>query len=137
FAQATVFGMTLRDLHSQVVIDARQPDFLVLPNLEAHLYGGNVGGSVRMEFGPLVRYEADLTALQIQLEELGRAYRLGPNAQQSGLVNAHLYLIGQGSDLRGLRGSGSIDVPSGKMQNLPLLLDLLKFLSFRLPDRTA
>ncbi|HZT82117.1 MAG TPA: hypothetical protein VFA26_17955, partial [Gemmataceae bacterium] len=36
-----------------------------------------------------------------------------------------------------LKGSGRVDVPSGKMANLPLLLDLLKFLALRVPDRTA
>jgi len=30
-----------------------------------------------------------------------------------------------------------VDVPNGKMYRLPLLLDLLKWLGLRLPDRTA
>src|SRR5439155_3199501 len=111
FLEATVFGQTLRGLHSQVLVDAREPDVLVLPNLEAHLYGGEVGGEVRVDFGPLLRYEAHLTALQIQLEELSRANHFGPNPPENGLVSAHLHLKGEGSDLSGLKGSGSIDVP--------------------------
>ena len=43
---------------------------------------------------------------------------------------------GQGTDLRYLSGSGSIDVPAGKIYNLPPIVDLLKFLDLRLPDRT-
>jgi hypothetical protein len=134
--QASVYHQTLRDLHSQILVDAKEPDFLVLPNLNAHLYGGDLGGSVRVRIGPSVSYEADLTALQIQLDEFSRVNRLAPNAQQSGPLNARLYLKGQGTDLTGLKGWGSIDVDNGKMYNLPILLDLLKFLSLRLPDRT-
>jgi hypothetical protein len=54
----------------------------------------------------------------------------------SGLAVARLYLAGEGSDRSRLSGNGSIDVPNGKMYSLPLLLDLLKFLGLRLPDRT-
>lgn len=134
--EATLFQQGLRDIHGQILVDARQPDSLLVSNLKAKLYGGDVVGSVRVDFAPSVRYEADLKALQIQLEELSRAHRLGSNAQQSGMLDAQLYLQGQGTEFTGLKGYGSIDVPSGKMYNLPLLLDLLKFLSLRFPDGT-
>ena len=135
-AQATVFNQTLRGIHSKIVVDAQRPDFLVLPNLDGHLHGGEIGGAIRVGFGPTVGYEADLTALHMELQEFSTSNHLGPDAQQSGLVNARLYLQGQGSDLNGLNGWGSIDVPNGKMYNLPLLLDLLKILGLHWPDRT-
>jgi hypothetical protein len=135
-AQATIFNQTLHDIQSKILVDAKEPDSVLLPNLEAQLHGGDIGGPVRVRFGASVGYEADLTASRMQLEEFSRSNRLGPNAQQSGLVNARLYLKGEGTDPKGLKGWGSIDMPSGKMYNLPLLLDLLKFLSLRLPDRT-
>ena len=47
-----------------------------------------------------------------------------------------MYLTGQGTDVHGLEGRGAVDVPSGRMYNLPVLLDLLKALALRLPDRT-
>jgi hypothetical protein len=134
--EATIFDQTLRDIHSKVVVTAKEPDFLVLQNLIAQLHGGAVGGEVRVGIGPQLTYEAHLTALGLHLEEISRANDLGPSAQQSGLLNAQLTLNGRGAELTGLKGSGGIDVPSGKMYNLPLLLDLLKFLSLRLPDRT-
>jgi hypothetical protein len=132
--QATVYNQTLRNISSRLIVEAQRPDFLVLPNLHARLDGGDVGGAVRIEFGPSIGYEADLIALQIQLEELSR--RLGQNAQQSGPLNAELHLKGQGTELSGLKGWGIIDVQNGKLYNLPLLLDLLKFLSLRWPDKT-
>jgi hypothetical protein len=36
-----------------------------------------------------------------------------------------------------LEGHGTVDVPNGQMYNLPLLLDLIKVLGLRPPDRTA
>ncbi|HLJ97059.1 MAG TPA: AsmA-like C-terminal region-containing protein [Gemmataceae bacterium] len=134
--EATVFQQTLHEIHSKLFVDAKEPDILILPDLHAKIYNGDVGGSVRVDFGPTLRYEAELTALQLQLEKLSLSNRLGPNAQQSGLLDARLSLQGQGTGLGGLKGTGSIDVPNGKMGNLPLLLDLLKFLSLRFPDGT-
>jgi hypothetical protein len=134
--QATVFSQTLRGIHSKIVVEAKQPSFLVFPNLDAHLYGGELGGAVRVGFGPTLGYEADLIGLHMELQEFSTSNHLGPKAQQSGLVDAHLHLQGQGSGWSGLHGWGSIDVPNGKMYNLPLLLDLLKFLSLHWPDGT-
>jgi hypothetical protein len=134
--EATVANQTLHDIHSQIVVNAKEPNVLILSNLHGQLYGGTVTGTVRMEFGPRMRYEADLTALQIQLEEFSRANNRGPNALQHGPLDARLHIRGDGTELSGVKGWGSIDVPNGKMYNLPLLLDLLKFLALRLPDHT-
>jgi hypothetical protein len=45
--------------------------------------------------------------------------------------------MGEGSDLLGLKGNGRVDVPAGKMGQLPVLLDLIKAFGLRMPDRTA
>jgi hypothetical protein len=60
----------------------------------------------------------------------------GGKSQLSGLAMSRLYISGEGSDPSRLNGKGTVDVPSGKIYSLPLLLDLLKFLGLRLPDRT-
>src|SRR5262249_46810310 len=106
-----------------------------LRGLQSELFGGELGGEMRVTMGPAVRYELDLHANRVRLEEFGRQ-NLGPTAQLTGLASARLYLQGQGADLASLTGRGSVDVPSGKMYNLPLLLDLLKVLTLRVPDRT-
>src|SRR5205823_7083774 len=36
-----------------------------------------------------------------------------------------------------LKGDGSVDVPAGRMYNLPVLLDLVKLAKFQAPDQTA
>jgi hypothetical protein len=77
-----------------------------------------------------------LTASQVKLEDFGR-HNLGDESQLSGQASANLYLSGQGMTWDDLSGNGSIDVPDGKLYNLPLFLDLLKVVGLRPPDRTA
>jgi hypothetical protein len=135
--QATLFGQPFRDIQGRFEIDKNKPDILATHGLQAKLYGGQVGGPILVEFGSTVRYDVNLTALGIGLEEFGRANNLGPNAQIRGVAWGRLWLRGEGPDLQTLQGEGSLDVPSGRLYNLPLLLDLLKVPGLRAPDRTA
>src|SRR5262249_9463818 len=97
-----------------------------------------VGGAVHMEFPPNLRYEIDLTASQVKLEQFARRNNLGPNAPLSGQAAARLYLRGRGTEVAGLEGHRTIDVPEGKLgKDRPLLIGLLKVLSLNKPDRTA
>lgn len=132
---ATAFKLPFRNIHCHIDVPREAPQVLRLPDIKARLFDGDVGGSARIEFGPSLRYDVNLTALQVKLEEFGK-HNLG-NAQLSGQLMARLYLSGRGTDINGLEGRGTIDVPNGQMYNLPLLLDLLKVLGLRPPDRTA
>lgn len=136
FDEARLFRQPFRDIQGQIEVSKDTPEILVVNGLRAHIYGGELYGPVRVEFGRTLRYEMNLTASQIRLEEFGRE-NLGPDAQISGLATAKLYLAGQGADPASLTGHGTIAVPNGRLYNLPLLLDLLKFLGLRLPDGTA
>lgn len=135
---ATLFkNQALRNVQGQLVITNDEPESLQLPGLHAEFLGGELYGPVRVTWaGPAVAYELDLTGSQIKLEEFGRQSLEG-NSQMSGTAGARVHLEGQGSDLTTLTGKGAIKVHDGKMGSLPLLLDLLKFLGLRLPDRTA
>ncbi|MGE3808035.1 MAG: AsmA-like C-terminal region-containing protein, partial [Gemmataceae bacterium] len=132
----TLYQQPFHNVQSQIEVSQKDPDVLILPGLKADLFGGQVYGPVRIEFGSRVRYELNLTASRIKLEEFGR-HNLEANTPLSGLASAQVYLTGQGSDLAALNGRGSIDVPNGRLYYLPVLLDLLKFLGLRLPDGTA
>ena len=101
----------------------------------ADYFGGQIYGPLRVEFGPRLHYRLNLTAAQVNLDEFGR--HNFNNRDLNGRAVARVYLEGDGAELSGLKGNGRIDVPSGRLYNLPLLLDLLKFLGLRLPDRTA
>lgn len=134
--EATILKQPFRNIQSQIEVPKDTPEVLVLPGLRANIYGGEVYGPIRIEFGPELKYELNMTASQVKLEEFGR-HNLGPRAPLSGLASARLYLTGQGDELRHLKGRGSIDIPNGRLYNLPVLLDLLKFLGLRIPDGTA
>ena len=134
--EATLFQQPFHDIHSQIEVTKELPDVLRLANLKAGIFGGDLGGEARVDFAQGLRYELNLTASQIRLEDFGR-YNLPPGTPISGLAAARIYLSGQGNDLKDLSGRGSLDVPDGRLYNLPLLLDLLKVLGLRRPDGTA
>jgi hypothetical protein len=133
---ATLLNQPLRHIQGQLKVEPDTPQVLRLPGLRAEWFGGEIYGPMRVEFSPVLRYETRLTASQVKLEEFGR-HNLGGQSPLSGLASANLYLSGQGTDWNDLSGNGSIDVPDGKMYNLPALLDLLKVVGLRAPDRTA
>src|SRR5439155_15805879 len=94
-----------------------------------------IAGAVSLDFHEAPRYELNLTASQINLQEFGRR-NLGAESKLTGVAVARLYLAGAGADSNTLDGHGTLDVPNGKLLNLPFLLDLIKFLGLRWPDRT-
>jgi hypothetical protein len=136
FESAKAQGQPLHNLHGRLEVSPKYPDTLKLADLKADLFGGIVGGEARLEFSQNLHYEVLLKALQVRLEQLGK-HNFGANAELQGPVCAQLHLVGDGTDLTGLRGNGRIQVDNGKMLRLPLLLDLLKAFGLRVPDRTA
>ncbi len=132
----SLFNQPVRDIQSNIHFGRDKEQALTFRDLKASLFNGDVGGEVRVEFTPKLNYELFLRASRLQLEELGRQ-NLMPSAEISGLAVASLSLGGTGDGMESLRGHGSVDVPNGRMYNLPLLLDLIKVLGLRLPDRTA
>lgn len=136
FQEAVIFKQPFKEIQSSFSIAKETPTLLMMPGIHARLFGGEVYGPIRIELGPPLRYEMTLTAAQVKLEEFGK-HNLGANTPVSGLTGAQIYLKGQGTDPNGLTGSGTVDVPKGRLYNLPLLLDLLKVLALRPPDGTA
>ncbi len=134
--EAKVLNQPLQQVHARLLVYKDTPDTLRLKDLKANLFSGQLGGEARIELGALLRYEVLLRVAQVKLEEFGR-HNFGKKTEMSGLAQAALHVTGEGADLNGLKGNGRIDVPTGKMYRLPLLLDLLKWLGLRLPDRTA
>jgi hypothetical protein len=109
-----------------------------LRDLRADVFGGTLGGEARVETGPAFRYDVLLEGVGLRLEQFGK-HNLGASAgaQLTGSARAALHLMGEGTDLLGLKGNGRVDVDSGRMGQLPILLDLVKAVGLRVPDRTA
>jgi hypothetical protein len=132
--RATVLGQPVQNLDVQLEVEPKEPEVLRLRGLKAELFGGSVGGAARVAFGPMVRYEVDLRALGVQMQQAGAHNHLG---ELQGPATATVYLEGVGGDLGSLKGNGKFDVTNGKLLRLPPLLDLLKCFGLRQPDRTA
>jgi hypothetical protein len=135
FERATLLGLPFHDVHTKLDVYEKAPDVVVL-GLQAPIFDGRVSGPARIEMGSTLRYELDLTASEIDLGAFGR-HSAGPRSQMSGIMGGRLHLTGKGTGIASLEGNGSLDMPKGHLYNLPLLLDLLKFLGLRWPDRTA
>jgi hypothetical protein len=111
-------------------------DVLQLEEIMADFCGGKVYGPLRIEFGPVVRYSTNLTASNIDVREFARLNFDKPD-DVNGKATIRVALQGKGSDPENLEGKGIIEIPNGKLYNLPVILGLLKFLGLRLPDKTA
>jgi hypothetical protein len=132
--QVTFVDQPFKKVHGKFEIRKESPDRLLV-GVRAPIFSGDVTGQVCVNLTSALDYEVNLTASQINVAEFGR-HNLGPKSQISGAASARIYLKGLGSGLDSLEGSGSIDLPKGHLYNLPLLLDLLKFLGLNWPDRT-
>jgi len=138
---ATILKQSLSTMHSRFEIDPRQPDVVQIPWIQGQVYGGELGGEGRLLIGgPKPLFDLKLNATRLSLEQVAKGHNLGPNAHVEGLATAQLFISNRTeSDLPAayLYGGGSVDVPSGKMLNLPAMLDLFKLLNLRVPDQTA
>jgi hypothetical protein len=130
--QATLLNQPFKNVQGHLQVTEKAPEVLLV-GLKAPLFGGNVAGQVRLEFGSNLRYEVNLTASQVDVQEFGR-HNLSPTTNLKGLAMGRLHLTGQGTT-ESLEGHGRIDVPNGHLYQLPLLNDLLQFLGLR-ADRT-
>jgi hypothetical protein len=133
-SEVTVARLPLRDLHSRIRITE---DAAVLEGIQAHLYGGQVYGPLRVQFAEQPQYQVDLTVSRVDLETFARG-TLGRSGQVRGKASGRLRLEGRGADLQSLRGQGSIHVENGAhIYDLPLILNLLTALSGQLPKGSA
>ncbi len=116
------------------------PPVLEIPDLSATLYQGTIGGEARVVLDSEARYRLWLTASGIRIDELATTMKLGTGAELRGLAQGKLLLENPPDPKTGRLvtvGSGQVDVPSGRMLNLPVLLPLLKLLKLQAPDQTA
>ncbi|HMP03574.1 MAG TPA: hypothetical protein PKC45_13840, partial [Gemmatales bacterium] len=76
-------------------------------------------------------------AERIDLEPLAQRV-LGRRSEIRGRLEARLRLTGSGGDLRSVRGQGRLKVLEGaRIYDVPLILDLLNYLSRHLPKGTS
>ena len=148
--KATVAKQPLTAVRVPFLIRPQQPDpkrpgafappVVEMRNLSAALFQGTVGGQARVTLDHAIRYRLYLTASGVNLEELARHYKLSDGAELRGLAQGSLLVENQPDARTGKLvtvGSGQLDVPQGRMYNLPVLLDLVKVLKGQQPDGSA
>lgn len=135
-----VLKQPVEALSARFEVDPARPDAITIPWLNARAYGGEIGGEARLALGTPVRFHLSLNGARLKLEEFARVNRLGPTTQIEGLATAQITLsnpVDPATRKPVLQGSGKIDVPNGRMLDLPLMLDIIKLARFRPVDRTA
>jgi hypothetical protein len=138
--KAVIAKQPVEAVTAQVRVDPRQPDVLQVPSIRGKLYNGDVGGEAWIVLDSPARYALRLDAARVRLEDLARHYKLPPKSRLEGFASAQLYLSNRPDEQTGqlvVQGSGSIDVPRGKLLNLPVLLNLIKLAKLRVPDDTG
>jgi len=148
--RAVVMRQPVSDLMAHVRAAPQTPDparrgqFLPteveLTDVTGKLFHGTLGGEVRVALSTPPRYELWLTATDVQLDEVAKHYKLGTDAGLKGVAFAQLRLFNRPDPRTGklvVEGAGKVDVPTGRMYNLPVLLDLMKLFKGSAPDKTA
>jgi hypothetical protein len=137
--RASILGQPITNFDGSLRIEADKPDVIHIRQFRADLFGGTLAGKAVIDTTAAIRYSVLLDAVGVQLDVFGQHnLGTGPNkAQLHGPARASLFLTGVGEDLLTLKGEGRVDIPQGKLGQLPILLDLLKAFGLRMPDRTA
>jgi hypothetical protein len=118
------------------------PMELEFTDLTGELFHGVLGGEAHVSLTSPVRFNLLLKAADVQLEDVAKHYltKLGADADLKGIAQAQLRLHNRVDLATGqlvIEGWGVVDVPTGRMYNLPILLDLVKLLKFEQPNKTA
>ena len=110
-------------------------------DLAAKVFSGTVGGQARVEFaGGPPRFDLWLNASRVRLDQLAAHWNPKSGADLAGLAQGELRLSNPPDPVTGLptlAGTGQVDVPSGRLLNLPVLVPLLKLVKLQTPDQTA
>jgi hypothetical protein len=150
FDRAVIARQPVTRLAGRVRAGSQQPDpaypgqylpsELQFTDLTGELFHGALGGESRVVLTSPARFSLWVTATDVQLDEIAKHYKLGSDADLKGIAQAQLWLYNRPDPRTGklaLEGSGKVSVPTGRMYNLPVLLDLVKVVKFGTPDKTA
>jgi len=116
------------------------PIAIEFPDISANAYQGTLGGEAWVSLGEQPQYRLWLTAAGVRLDELATSQQLAKGGELRGLAQAKVLLESKPDAKTGLRvltGSGQIDIPNGRLYNMPVMLPLLKLMKLQTPDQTA
>ena len=135
-----VLKQPIEMLSARLEVDPAKPDIVSIPWINAKAYGGEVGGQAKLEINTPVRFDLSLSGTKLKLEEVAKINHLGPKTELAGLATAQISLsnpVDPATKEPILQGSGTIDVPNGRIFDLPIMLDVIKLARLRPMDHTA
>ncbi|MCZ2340770.1 MAG: hypothetical protein LC104_03115 [Bacteroidales bacterium] len=148
--RAIIANQPVHDAKLTMRVPTQQPDpqnpgqftapVVEFPDLHGKLFHGTIGGEARVVLDDQTGYRLWLTAANVRLDEIATHYGLGSEAELRGIAQGQLLLESRLDPRTGeptMAGSGEIDIPTGRMYNLPITLPLLKLLKLQAPDQTA
>ncbi len=149
FERATVAKQPLTDVKASYRVVPAQPDpknpartqpaALVFRDIAGTAFGGTLGGQARVELSEQGRFQLWLNASGVKLEEVAKHHKMGAgevSGDAQGTVLIETVLDARTGKMV-LGGTGQIDVPQGRLYNLPVLLELVKVLKGQTPDGVA
>jgi AsmA-like C-terminal region len=137
--QAVVLKQPVEMFSAHLDVDPAKPDILMFPYMRGKIYGGEVAGAGRIILGPPLRFDVSLSGTRLRLEEIAAVNKLGPKTQLTGLADARVTLsnpVDPKTKVPTLDGEGELNVPNGKLLDLPVLLDVIKLARLRPMDET-
>jgi|GEM_PF-1087830 len=150
FDKATISRQPITSAKLGFRVRAQQPDSqragvyqapaIEIHDISASLFQGTIGGEGRVVLADPMRYRLWLTASGVRLDDLAKHYKIATSAELKGLAQGQILLENMPDSKTGeliTTGSGQIDVPQGRMYNLPVLLELVKVLKGQTPDGCA
>ncbi len=112
-------------------------DRIWIQPLRCQIHKGLCTGRIEVDMGSKSSYLIHLKASRVDMETLARQ-SLHRRGKVQGLLDAELRLTGSGQSLRGLQGQGWVKVEEGAhLYDMPLILDLLNYLSRHLPKGSS
>jgi len=117
-----------------------QTPVIEFPDISATLFNGTIGGQARITLGEQPRYRVYLTASDVRLDEVAKQFKLGSASELRGLAQGSILLENVPDPKTGklvTSGNGHVDVPQGRMYNLPVMLELVKVMKGQTPDGAA
>jgi hypothetical protein len=152
FDRVTLARQPLTNVKVSYAVRAQRPDparpgswtpaVMEFPDLTANLFHGTIGGAARVVPGGDggTAFRLLLNASGVRLDELAKLNKLGGDGELRGLAQGKVELEAAPDPRTGLAtltGTGQIDVPNGRLYNLPVLMPLLKLFKLQTPDQTA
>lgn len=132
-ANMTIAGFSAQNVTSRVDVKDNK---LKLTKIRGELYGGEVFGVAQASFDQEARYEVDIRAYQARLARYMREVSAN-HGTVDGLVDAQLYIHGDGKNIGRLQGRGRVTVREADIGGMPIIQDIFRLLSLQAPNGRA